>query len=297
MDMVSRAFYELKYQVAFMEKKENSFQDFFSSAMEKRYPGDFQRVRPWGKVGDKKNDGYLKSKRTLYQCYAPNEMKASEAINKIDEDFKGAVENWDEHFDIWIFVHNSLRGLGPDVEMKLLELQAGNLSKCLTNWGFEELRVVVFELSDADLASLLGYAPSMKDIAGVGYDDVQPLLATISTWNEVPSSQIRPVPPDKIKKNKLSPNVQSLLTGGMSRSDLLRGFFEGYYDPTYGDRLASAFAAKYNELSEEGLAPDAVFMELQKFVGGEILTSTGKQAAALVVLAYFFETCDIFERP
>ena len=57
------------------------------------YSGDFQRVRPWGRAGDRKNDGWLPSKRILFQVYAPNEMAASEAINKIEEDFHGALNH------------------------------------------------------------------------------------------------------------------------------------------------------------------------------------------------------------
>ena len=91
MDQLSRQHYELVYERNFLKFKGNEFQDFFSSLMEKCYPGDFQRIRPWGKFGDRKNDGYLKSQRTLFQIYAPNEMKSAEAVAKINEDFYGAL--------------------------------------------------------------------------------------------------------------------------------------------------------------------------------------------------------------
>lgn len=72
--------------------------------MEKRYPADFARVRPWGNVGDRKNDGYLKSKRQLFQLYAPNELTAAVTIAKIEEDFTGALPHWKEYFDTWILL-------------------------------------------------------------------------------------------------------------------------------------------------------------------------------------------------
>jgi len=87
-------------------------------------PSDFIRVRPWGNVGDRKNDGYLKSERRLFQVYAPNEMEAAKAIAKIDEDFTEALPFWKLHFDNWSFVHNARDGLGPDVTKKLLDLGA-----------------------------------------------------------------------------------------------------------------------------------------------------------------------------
>lgn len=146
MDPVARAFYELKFKTAFLEKKGTEFQDFFSTIMEKVHQSDFIRVRPWGKVGDRKNDGYLKSERTLFQVYAPNEMTAAEALSKIDEDFNGALPHWKAHFDKWIFVHNSASGLGPDVTKKILELDDANEPE-VTHWGQEELRQKVFELN------------------------------------------------------------------------------------------------------------------------------------------------------
>src|SRR5262245_55230856 len=86
-DPIARAFFELHFELAFLKRKADEFQDFFSSIMEKRYPADFVRVKPWGNVGDKKNDGYLKSRRMLFQSYAPNSMEAAKAIAKIEEDF------------------------------------------------------------------------------------------------------------------------------------------------------------------------------------------------------------------
>lgn len=87
MDGVSRAYYEVCFERDYLKMTEKTFQDFFSELMEKRFPSDFQRVMPWGKVGDRKNDGYLKSKRMLFQVYAPKEMSARKAIAKIEEDF------------------------------------------------------------------------------------------------------------------------------------------------------------------------------------------------------------------
>jgi hypothetical protein len=69
--------------------------------------------RPWGNQGDRKNDGFLKSERRLFQVYAPNEMEAAKAKTKITADFEGAKEHWGKHFDKWTFVHNATDGLPP----------------------------------------------------------------------------------------------------------------------------------------------------------------------------------------
>ena len=67
MDQLRRAYYEVVFERDFIKKKGAAFQDFFSEIMGKGYPEDFIRTRPWGRSGDRKNDGYLKSRRILFQ--------------------------------------------------------------------------------------------------------------------------------------------------------------------------------------------------------------------------------------
>ncbi len=90
MDRHQQLFYEMKFQIEFLQARGDAFQRLFETLMGKVYPEDFIACRPWGKTGDRKNDGYLPSKRKLFQVYAPNQMAAKKAISKINEDFEGA---------------------------------------------------------------------------------------------------------------------------------------------------------------------------------------------------------------
>lgn len=295
MDNLTRAYYEVVFERDFLKKKGKAYQDWFSEIMEKCHPGDFQRVRPWGNVGDRKNDGYLKSERKLFQVYAPNELSAADALEKIDEDFAEALPHWEEHFDEWVFVHNSRDGLGPQVTKRLLELENSNSPLKVYPWGFEELRQKVFKLAEEDLVSLLGPAPTNRDLLNLRFEHLQIVLQTIAR-EKVPLEQdIRPVPADKVETNKLSDNVVTLLRAGSRRSVLVKQFFEKWHDPTFGDQVAEAFKRHYQKLKDAGLPPDLIFQELQAFAGGSRLNTPDHQAAVLAVLAYYFEQCDIFE--
>lgn len=295
MDTLTRAYYEAVFEREFLKKKGNAFQDWFSEIMEKCYPGDFQRVKPWGNVGDQKNDGYLKSRRKLFQVYAPNELAAAKAIEKIDEDFMEALPHWEDYFDEWVFVHNSREGLGPQVTKRFLELEHANSPLKVYPWGFEELRQEVFNLGESDLAALLGPAPSNRSLLNLRYEHLQIVLQTIAQQQPPLDQDIRPVPADKVEANKLSDNVVILLHAGSRKSDLVKQFFERWHDPTFGDRVAEAFKQHYQKLKDSALSPDLIFYELQAFAGGERLNTPDHQAAVLAVLAYYFEQCDIFE--
>ncbi|HVB25785.1 MAG TPA: ABC-three component system protein [Ktedonobacteraceae bacterium] len=296
MDKLRYTYYELKFENAYLKKGGNEFQDFFSEIMEKCHPGDFQRVRPWGNVGDRKNDGYLSSQRILFQVYAPNEMKVRDAIAKIDKDFHGALLYWRTYFDTWVFVHNSRRGLAPEIEAKLFELSTSNAPLKLKPWGFEALRQRVFTLDEADLASLLGPAPSSKDMFDVRYENVQEVLSQIERHEPPLQQDIRPVPADKLKLNHLSTGVQNLLFAGMQKSDLVGKFFNECYNPTYGDEIAEAFNQQYKKWKRLEMDADSIFGKLLAFTGGSERGSPMYEAAVLAVLAYLFEQCDIFER-
>lgn len=295
-DKISRAYYEKLLELDYIKQKATTFQDWFSEIMEKRFPSDFQRVRPWGHVGDRKNDGYLKSARMLFQAYAPNELTSASAISKIEEDFRGALPFWKIHFDTWVFVHNSREGLGPDVLSKLLTLEVAT-GVNMKNWGFEEIRKLVFELDDVEIASLLGPAPSNDEVDKVNFSSLQLVLETIGRREPSQDPDLRPVPQDKIKINALSPDVETLLRGGMRKSNLVSELFNTWYDPKLGDEIAANFNNRYEECKKATLPPDKIFEELHKFAGGLKRGSVQHEASVLAVLAYFFERCDIFENP
>lgn len=250
-----------------------------------------------GNVGDRKCDGYLKSKKLLFQVYAPNELSAAETIAKIDEDFNGAIPFWNDFFDSWVFVHNSQGGLSPDVTEKLLRLAEIAKPVQVLHWGFDEIRREVFQLPESELIRLLGYAPSNREMNKLRYDNIRAVLLHVSKREPSQNIDIRPVPGDKIKYNLLSPNVEILLNSGMRKANLVREFFQTYSDPRYGDLVAANFKEKYQEIRKNIIDPDEIFHELQSFTAGEVRLDAGIECATLAILAYLFEECEIFERP
>lgn len=297
MDPLASAWYELTFRLFCIEKRADEFQDLFADIMTAGYPGDFIRVRPWGRLGDRKNDGYLKSKRMLFQVYAPNEMDANKAVNKINSDFNGALPYWEQYFGTWVFVHNGVNGLGPHIVSKLLELGQKHQHLVVTYWGFEELRLEMRQLDYNDLAAIFGHAPTSASLNDVGYEDLEVVLEYIAGQPPLSAPDLRPPSPEKLASNALSDNVESLLLAGMRKSDRVKSFFANYYDVEYGDRIAEAFKQRYETLKQQGLSPDQIFMELVIFAGGPQWGSSRHVSSVMAVLAHLlFEECDIFER-
>lgn len=293
---LQEAYYEQKFENSFLRAKGNEFQIFFERLMGLAYKGDFMACRPWGNIGDRKNDGFLKSERRLFQVYAPNEMKAKDAINKITEDFEGARVHWGEYFDKWVFAHNAVDGLPPHVHGLILDFEQANSGIVLEPWGLEELRVVFRRLSIDDCASWFGLAPTEETKAGLGFKDLQLVLESLAGKIIPADAPVNPVPPGKIEANDLSESVSTLIRSGMSKTPLVSAFLETWYDETLGEKLAESFRHKYKGLLGT-MHPNKIFSELQTWVGGSERGTPEHEMAVLTVLAYYFERCDIFEEP
>ena len=298
MDGYSRAFYEVKFRLEFRSRSGEEFQDFFSSIMESRYPGDFQRIKPGGPHGDRKCDGYLSSEKKVFQAYAPHTMESRGTISKINQDFTGAKEHWKEQMRAWVFVHNQWRGLPADVLIELNRLTAlvEKLGIVISRCCEPELKQVFFELSEHAIGGILGYSPTPRDFQVLDFKDLQIVIDAISQGSPTElQDDIKTVPPEKLKVNDLSESVQSLLVVGSRKSHLVRELFRKWHDPELGDRIANTFREKYKIFKRSGVAGDDLFQELWMFARGGGVTRPKDEAAVLAVLAFLFEECDIFE--
>lgn len=298
MDRIQQLNYEKDFQIVFLKAKGDGFQRLFETLMFKAHPNDFMACRPWGNVGDRKNDGYLPSARTLFQSYAPNELAAVEAIKKINEDFAGAKEHWEKYFDEWAFVHNALDGrLGPHIIEALAKLGQENLKIKIGHCGYEEMLAKFRQLSLQDLESWFGPSLTMEANVNLGFSDLMAVLNHISVAHAPTTSEVKDVSRGKIEANLLSHAVADFLKIGMQKSPLVMQFFDSWKNPVYGEQIASAFKAEYVALRDvtPSLHPDEIFGRLEAWAGGMANTTPTHKAAVLAVMAYLFDKCGIFE--
>lgn len=298
MDRIQQINYEKDFRIAFLESKGDSFQALFEKLMSKAHPNDFMACRPWGNVGDRKNDGYLPSTRTLFQSYAPNDLKAHEAILKINEDFEGAREHWEKYFDEWTFVHNARDGrLGPHIIEALAKLAKENPKIKIGHCGFEEMLAKFRQLNLQDLESWFGPSLTMEANVNLGYSDLMAVLTHIRVAPAPAPSEVKDVSRGKIEANLLSQVVADFLKIGMQKSPLVSQFFNNWQNPTYGEQIALAFKNKYVALRDASPQPhpDEIFGQLEVWAGGMANTTPSHKAAVLAVMAYLFDKCEIFE--
>jgi hypothetical protein len=296
MDKLSRAYYEVYFENMFLKSKGAEFQNFFSRIMETRYPSDFTPIRPWGNLGDRKNDGYLTSQKAVHQVYAPNEMTLSKAKKKIDSDLKGALAYWNGKMKKWVFVHNSYEGVSADIKSYLEEKKQECPFIEIEIMGRSELRNIVFTMDEQDIASILGPAPTEKAMRSIQLEDLKIVILSIGAESPILDEDIKSPPTDKIVYNKLSEEVKTLIIAGMRKSPLVETFFTKWHDRTLADKITHSFKNRYSELKHVNLPPDDIYMQLIEFAGGSDMKSPTHLSAVLAIVSHFFEQCDIFER-
>ena len=291
-----REWLQLKFKGTFHEKRGAAFQDWFADLMSARHPGDFQRIRAYGSLGDRKCDGFLRTTGTVFQCYAPREMKLEVLLPKLQADFDGAREQWPEELKGWTFVHNDLEGLPADAVQRIETFRRAHPELDICELTYEGLEVLALELPEHASVRLFGRPPTAKDFETIGFEQLAAVLAHIRAASGPPADVvIEPVSPTKLEANSLSAAVAHYLRLGRLQEPLVAEYFDKHPDPSFGETVADAFRREYQRLRALRYPSDDVFTALQAFASGSSRGNASHEAAVLAVLSYLFERCDIFE--
>jgi len=297
MDDLSRVFYELKFKDIVREKTEGQFEDLFSSIMQLKHKANFMPCRPWGRDGDKKNDGYLIKERHLFAVNGPSNLNQNRMIKKIESDFLGAKDYWADYFDNWSFVHNQ-SALPPKVNKKLLSLATQHYQVKFSFWGPSELKGIIFSSEESQINQILGPIPSRSNFTNLTFEDIQPVITSISKRANPKVEDLIPVPEDKLMINGFSDPIMELIKTGLIRASLVRQYLNLQPKLDLGDQIAETLKKHYEQLREnQDLDPDDIYSELVNYIADNAKKNNQIYMVAVhTVLAYFFEQCTIFER-
>ena len=296
MDSLSDAIYVLHFKNEYLDKKGTAFQDWFAELAKHAYGSDFEAIRNYGNQGDWKCDGRLVKSGTIFQCYAPGEVPEREVISKINEDFAGAQLKWPNFMNVWVFVHNDKRGVPPKIANHLDTLRSDNPTITVEIWEESNL-LDLFEMMSLNAKRLMfGEVPTRETLNDLTLPGLAPVIDALKEKEPNPNDPLPPPPsPQKLAKNALSKEATLLLSLGRRKVKLVETFLnkDGLADK--GEKIAESFRQYYDELKALELDVDTIFTHLHKHVG--VYAEPAKQAAAMAILAYFFDSCDIFEDP
>lgn len=275
-----------------------AFEDIFTSIMN-YYEPDFRSIKPWGNIGDRKNDGYIPYCGIFYQVYAPENLNNNypEMIRKLKTDFDELIEQWKQPINEFYFVVNDkYKGVHADSAQIIQQIVSAHK---LANGGFKtakDLENMLFTLEDDQICMITGHILDTKHLSRLDFSILNRVIEYIMS---LPLSQA--IPPvlklpdwqEKIVFNDLSPTTMRFL----ECANIQVGSLEKYLS-NRSNFLADGLRDKLNEfyqVEKKHLSGDNLFWSIVAKASPR--QENMFQFAVIVIMAKYFESCDIFEEP
>jgi len=137
-----------------------------------------------------------------------------------------------------------------------------------------------------------------KELVKIGFAELEVVTRGICVISSDPQPDYKVIPPaEKMKRNGLTAQTNILFSIGLCKHKEVRDYIQhvAKMDPSFPGRLKEGFTAEYKRLRTQDFNGDGLFEGMREFASNGNADFI-KQAAALAVLTYLFETCEIFEK-
>ncbi len=289
-----------------LQSDAQAYEDLFIKVMQNKNP-NFQPIKPQGSYGDRKNDGFDKTTGTYYQVYAPENIKHKEkdTIDKLVTDFEGLYNYWNKQVtpikQFVYVVNDKYKGTYPSLHPELAKIENTYEGVKTEVFLSKHLEDTCLELSDDKIIDIIGILPTPFLINDVEPSILNEVINFILQY-ESPYTE-EAIPPDpnfdeKIQFNDLNVYIGGLLDMGRLQSHIVIKYFELNSNFTK-DELRTKFNYFYEqsqkEITEEENNSDIIFFSILEKASPN--KTKAVQDAVLVLMAHYFEYCDIFETP
>ena len=287
------------------------FQHFVFQIMKTIYKDKFIMPKPQGRLGDKKNDGFIPSKGEYYGIYGPetNDLDINYTLSKLEKDFIGLFENikngeWKFELKKYIFVINTRNNATFPVS---IVQKAEELSKkysvevCL--WGSYEVKQLFEKLTLRDKMFILQCYVVLDNIS-LNLQVLNQLIYKINSSN-YSKSMIDGFMKfeNKIKFNNLSENrAADLLSASFNINALDSALNELDSTGVLQEQLAYLLKTTYDEgktkCENENQIFDYLIEKLMEECSDKLESINFKvvRETVLIVVSKYFENCTIFEK-
>lgn len=290
----------------FHQADKQAFEDLFTKIKQSE-DENFKQVKPQGKLGDGKCDGFNPIKEEYYQVYAPEELTGNEAtmLSKMDSSISGLIKFWQEkNFKVSKFFY-----VVKDDYKNVYPLLYTNAKAIASKYNIDceilickNLEDTFLNLDEDKMIDILGgIIPDPLNIANVEYGVMQEVIAFLLKSKAPKITEEIPIHPDfekKITFNSLSKAVADFLNAGQRQNFVINDYFE-LNSKFIKEELRQIFNNTYKEavlvIPESDTKNDEIF----QFIADKSspMDNFAFHNAVYVLMAYYFEYCDIFETP
>jgi len=299
-------FHNVIFRIKLHESNGQSFQDVFNQLMSFVYDS-YVAVTPWGKLGDRGNDGYVATEQRYFQLFSPvTTFKPADiltACKKAETDF-GKLLAANTNLKRYHFVLNDkFRGL-PEPLTPVHDAILANhpqLDQCYPI-GAQHLFARFIALPVNAQESIIGGVPSTVptnlDLSNLG----NLLNDLANNADELVIGGIKPPASFEVKAvfNGLSDDAKEALLRYARKSHVVDKFLDArdvWWRQTVAEDIRNRYLALPTDLSGDEkllLLVDALIPAVAR---SHPHTLKAYRESSFLVIAKYFETCDVFENP
>lgn len=302
--------YRKLFRLEVFERNAQGYEDFVDDILKAKYPS-YQPVKPRGKLGDRKTDGIVPDLGIYFQVYSPEKPH-----DKIDDAMKKATASIKEMIDTWKNIpikeyYFALNDKYNNVYADLIDHLAGlKQNYHLENAGLylaKDLEDDFLQLPEDKIIAILGTLMNPDNIETIDYGILPEIFKHIMNVPYVyDNSDLNIVKlEDKIKFNNLNTCIEKFIFKGAFQQAIIDEYFHNNSSFTRSEirnQLNALYIEKRNELTLSGKddLEDLICLALIRHIAphnSHTICNKAAEDAAWVIIAYFFETCDIFEKP
>lgn len=303
--------YRTLFKLKLYEVSGDSFQRLFNDIANYRYPDRFQAVAPYGNLGDGGNDGWFQNENCYFQVYgkkADSKTNLDYILDKATGDFVKIQKQWGK-IDSYHFVYNDrFEGTPAPIIKAVSDLKTTHNLVESSVWDSRKLEQLFMALNGDQRCGILGGVPSeIPDwIDSNLVSELLKYLADSVSSNFLFLDQTAPNFSEKIQVNGLTEPVSSYLKTYSYQTQEVEDFLA-----VRDVGLKQSIATEMQEIYKESLSkiPDSddaaantryVWMVerlIPKSANAHPHTFKAYREAAQVILANYFEICDIYEHP
>lgn len=293
------------FKVKLYESDKQSFEDLFTKVMSAKYK-EFKQVKPQGRYGDGKCDGFRATDGAFYQVYAPENLSGNEntANKKLDDSVKGIIEYWSKSgFEIetcHFVVNDKFQNLYATAHTNAQEVGKKHNVKCEL-MTCSSLLDTFLTLEEQEIIDIIGFIPDPLSITTIDYSVLHEVVGHLLSSSAIKIKEAIPKDPDfehKITFNNLSTAVASILNAGQIQHHVIKDYFDGNakFDK---EELRLIFNSLYEQgktvIQDGPTKSDEIFQYIAEKSSPR--DNFVYYSAIYVLMAYYFEFCDIFETP
>jgi hypothetical protein len=305
----------IQFKLKVYESDYQAYEDLFCRVMKHANP-NFYKVEPYGNVGDEGCDGFDPDKGIYYQIYAPKTIELKKVTDKLNANFERLYLKWNTRSntpveEFYFVMNDKYKGTRVPLEIGLSEIDA-EMKKVNSNYPTlrktgrllsDDLERIFFEnLSEEQQMDIIGFVPNFEQqIATIKIEILATVIGSLlNSPNRNPRAFSTPENPHrdaKLKYNNLGDEIKQFLTQAEYQEHDLYDIFE--QDTNQKEYLKDIFNTIYKNNCEkfkgENDYANLVFWGIQNDIMPE--DKAIFFPPTLVLMSYYFKTCDIFEEP